>query len=142
MFDPKAEALALQPVYYAQWLALVSCYLFFILGVFYIPGSLAGFSICGLFFAVYIILFEAPLFLDWIPRGPRHETFLDVYNSHFFRCGVYMCFSLVMYLSCIISASGFIAPAITLMLASINYGVAGALNHSRRVTGLLGGQLM
>ncbi|KAJ9072876.1 hypothetical protein DSO57_1022580 [Entomophthora muscae] len=34
---------------------------FFILGVFYIPGTLAGFSICGLFFAVYIILFEAPL---------------------------------------------------------------------------------
>ncbi|KAI9292982.1 hypothetical protein K502DRAFT_367118 [Neoconidiobolus thromboides FSU 785] len=137
----KEELFSLKIVIYAQWLSILASFFLLLIPIFYISPmeGLLSYSVSCWFFAIIILILEIPIFIEYIPKGNNHNKLVIIYQNHYLRASLFFCFSLILFLSCIIFPSPIITGAIPLTISSILYVVAGYLGHNRDITLLLGG---
>ncbi|KAI9031918.1 hypothetical protein CLU79DRAFT_730678 [Phycomyces nitens] len=123
---------------YAQWFGLVSIVLLIALGIVSLVGNLI-FSIIGWVLAFILVFVEVPLCKKVCPTSPKFDGFVNTFESSYLRAGLYVVFSIVMFLSRTISTTILLIPAVTLLLAAISYAIAGFKQQPHASTAILGG---
>ncbi|KAI9343837.1 hypothetical protein BD770DRAFT_397951 [Pilaira anomala] len=123
---------------YAQWLGVVSLALLIALGVITL-GSNPIFAIIGWIIAFILFFVEVPLCTKFCPTSPNFDGFIARFENSYFRGIMYLVFSVVMFLSTLIKTTSLVAPAVTLLLTFICYGIAGFKNQPHASTKILGG---
>ncbi|KAI8090619.1 hypothetical protein BDF21DRAFT_333609 [Thamnidium elegans] len=104
---------------YGQWLGIISIILLIALGIVGFTGHII-FSIVGWVIAFLLVLVEIPLCLKVCPTSPK-------------------LFAVVMFLSNLVSVGPLIACGVSLLLASICYGIAAFTGQAYASSKILGG---
>ncbi|CAO3632068.1 unnamed protein product [Mucor fragilis] len=123
---------------YGQWLGVISICLLIALGIVGFLGHFV-FSIVGWVIAFVLLFVEVPFATKCCPTSPKFDSFIAFFENLWFRAVMYLCFSIVMFLSNIIGPSILIVCAVTLLVSSLCY-IAGALmGQSFASSSILGG---
>ncbi|KAG2235204.1 hypothetical protein INT48_003548 [Thamnidium elegans] len=116
---------------YAQWLGVISIVLLIALGVIAFPSN-PIFSPIGWYY-------KLPLCTKFCPTSPKFDGFIARFENSYFRGIMYLVFSIIMFLSTLVETTSLVAPAVTLLLTFISYGIAGIKNQPHASTKIFGG---
>ncbi|KAG2235594.1 hypothetical protein INT48_002368 [Thamnidium elegans] len=123
---------------YGQWLGIISIILLIALGIVGFTGHII-FSIVGWVIAFLLVLVEIPLCLKVCPTSPKLDSFIAYFENCYFRAILYLVFAVVMFLSNLVSVGPLIACGVSLLLASICYGIAAFTGQAYASSKILGG---
>ncbi|KAI8635969.1 hypothetical protein BD408DRAFT_426895 [Parasitella parasitica] len=123
---------------YAQWLGVGSIVLLIALGIVALTSN-PIFAIVGWVIAFILFFVEVPLCTRFCPTSPKFDGFIARFENSYFRFVAYVVFSIIMFLSTLINTTTLVVPAITLLLTSICYVIAGLKKQPHASTKILGG---
>ncbi|KAI8068682.1 hypothetical protein BC940DRAFT_298806 [Gongronella butleri] len=124
---------------YGQLTGVLSIILLIILGILGFIWHIV-FSVIGFIFAAILIFVEVPLCLRVCPTSPKFGHFIDYFENCYFRTILYFVMAVVMFLSNLINVGPLIAAAVSLLFASIFYGIAAVRGQPYVATKYLGGR--
>jgi hypothetical protein len=89
----------------------------------------------------FVILFiEVPLLLRICPTSEKFDGFIRRFSTNYTRAAIYLCMSVVQWLSLIKDPTSLIAAAIFLLITASFYAIAGLRKDQFMSSKTLGGQ--